>query len=299
MEEQLLESLCFDFDITHPYDYVVQLVQRFAPGNSALGRCAWAFINDRYYLLSEWRLMYSHRTVMQVMYTPHVIAAAAFYFARKFTHAEIPKRPDGREWWEEYGVKIEQLRGAVMMMVDVYNTLPHLKYHGQYPASVVSPQEQQKENSHQNGTTAEEDVEMKDAASTPADSATQMVTEDQEKVTLPALISPKLAPSQPELPKSSKGRSPTTSARGRSPGRPSRGRDTYRPGDRSRSRSVGRGKPPRGVDRYVPSIQRRGTDTYIPSRSPRKRPNDENSPSQGREKRRRTPDEDISEGEIR
>ena len=48
MEEQLLESLCFDFDITHPYDYVVQLVQRFAPGNSALGRCAWAFINDRY-----------------------------------------------------------------------------------------------------------------------------------------------------------------------------------------------------------------------------------------------------------
>ena len=47
-EEHLLEALCFDFDIKHSYDYVVQLVQRFAPGNSTLGRCAWAFINDRY-----------------------------------------------------------------------------------------------------------------------------------------------------------------------------------------------------------------------------------------------------------
>lgn len=47
-EEFLLESLCFDFDITHPYDDVVQLVKQYSPGNSALGKCAWAFINDRY-----------------------------------------------------------------------------------------------------------------------------------------------------------------------------------------------------------------------------------------------------------
>jgi protein BUR2 len=46
-EEHLLEALCFDFDITHPYDYLVDLVQRFAPGNKALGKCGWAFINDR------------------------------------------------------------------------------------------------------------------------------------------------------------------------------------------------------------------------------------------------------------
>jgi len=46
-EEYLLEALCFDFDITHPYDYVVQLVLQYSPGNSTLGKCAWAFINDR------------------------------------------------------------------------------------------------------------------------------------------------------------------------------------------------------------------------------------------------------------
>jgi hypothetical protein len=54
---------------------------------------------------------------MQVMYPPHVIAAAAFYFARKFTHTEVPRSADGKEWWEQYGVKIENLRGTVLAMV--------------------------------------------------------------------------------------------------------------------------------------------------------------------------------------
>jgi protein BUR2 len=54
---------------------------------------------------------------MQIMYPPHVIAAAAFYFARKFTHTELPHDVDGKEWWEQYGVKIENLRGTTFMMV--------------------------------------------------------------------------------------------------------------------------------------------------------------------------------------
>jgi len=47
-EEHLLEALCFDFDVTHPYEYLTKLVHRFCSGNSVLGKCAWAFINDRY-----------------------------------------------------------------------------------------------------------------------------------------------------------------------------------------------------------------------------------------------------------
>ena len=53
----------------------------------------------------------SHRALMQIIYPAHVIAAAAFYFARKFTHTQIRKNPDGKEWWEQYGVRIEDLRG--------------------------------------------------------------------------------------------------------------------------------------------------------------------------------------------
>jgi hypothetical protein len=42
-----MEQLCFDFDVVHPYEYLVNLVKWFAAGNSALGKCAWAFMNDR------------------------------------------------------------------------------------------------------------------------------------------------------------------------------------------------------------------------------------------------------------
>ena len=102
MEEYLVEALCFDFDITHPYDEVVQLVRRFVPRNSALENCAWAFVNDRY----EMQLIISHRTVMQI----HNVSFA--YDRRRFTKTEIPRSAmDGKEWWEEYGVKIEHLRG--------------------------------------------------------------------------------------------------------------------------------------------------------------------------------------------
>ena len=50
---------------------------------------------------------------MQVMYPSHVIAAAAFYFASKFTKSEVPRTSDGKEWWQEYGVNLESLRGIV------------------------------------------------------------------------------------------------------------------------------------------------------------------------------------------
>ena len=48
---------------------------------------------------------------MQIMYPPRVIAAAAFYFARKFSGTEIAKEEGSVEWWEEYGVRLEDLRG--------------------------------------------------------------------------------------------------------------------------------------------------------------------------------------------
>ena len=249
----------------------------------------------------------SHRTVMQVMYTPHVIAAAAFYFARKFTHTEVHTGDEGKEWWEQYGVKIDQLRDAVLMMVEIYNTLPHLNYQGKYPSSAVSPPDHHKERLHENGTTSE-DVEMKDAApNTPAET-TQLRTEPKETPSTQPIMSPKVRPSVSSSPKSTRITSPPPRERGRSPARAPRGRDVYRPNERSRSRgghasrsnSRSARRVPRGVDRYVPPASSRERDSYIPPRrSPRKRPNDENSPVRGREKRKRSPEEEMSEGEIR
>ena len=52
----------------------------------------------------------SHRTTIQIQYPAHVIAAAAFYFARKFTATVLLPRLGDKEWWEEYGVKLEDLK---------------------------------------------------------------------------------------------------------------------------------------------------------------------------------------------
>jgi protein BUR2 len=120
-EELLMEQLCFDFEVIHPYDYLVGLVKRFASGNSVLGKCAWAFINDRYICLplslvaiggSCLETDGSLRTLMQVMYPAHVIAASSFYFAKKHTQTIIPKSPEEKEWYEEYSVRLEDLRGT-------------------------------------------------------------------------------------------------------------------------------------------------------------------------------------------
>jgi len=48
---------------------------------------------------------------MQLIYPAHVIAASSFYFARKHTQTVVPKSPDGKEWYEQYHVKLEDLRG--------------------------------------------------------------------------------------------------------------------------------------------------------------------------------------------
>jgi hypothetical protein len=251
---------------------------------------------------------------MQIMYPPHVIAAAAFYFARKFTKTEVTRGMDGKEWWEIYGVKIENLRGmvlcngfdidAIMLMVDTYNTLPQLKYQGKYPPSMVSPQEAAQHSAEENRGSPMQVVSTEEIrAAFTTENGNAIGNEDPEasKPPIPKASSPERAP-----PSSS----PVRVDRGRSPRPRNRGMDSYRPrspdqyrsqsrGSRSNSHSK-RGSHARSrVDRYVSPERRfsgRERDVYIP---PRKRSYDDNSP-RGRDKRRRSiPEGDMSEGEVR
>jgi hypothetical protein len=184
-----------------------------------------------------------------------------------------------------------------MMMVETYETLPHLKYLGKYPSHIVTPT-----NPHK---------------STPQQSASETLIRE-----------PSTSPLRPLVPKASTSKSspqPSSSRKNgyvprkdpsTSPGRKQggmaspetkRGRsmertgsrnslvDSYRPSrEGSRSSSWGR-LPPRGIDRYSPE-QRRGLDSYVPRR---KRSVDVwDDP--GRAKRTRdSEDRDISEGEVR
>ena len=222
---------------------------------------------------------------MQIMYPPRVIAAAAFYFARKFTGTEIPKEPDSKEWWEHYGVKVEHLRGisslkervdvdAVMMMVETYSALPQLRYQGKYPPSMVSPPETGKETPQQNGK-----------------------EEPNGKPSSP-IRSPVRSPVRKPSPSPRVGRTSRTLVDSYRPSSPNRASKRSRGSSRSRSR----GPRPHTVDRYISlDLRRREKDSYIPRDAdtyipPRKRSIDDDS-IHGREKRKRS--EEVEEGEIR
>ena len=255
----------------------------------------------------------SRRTVMQVMYPAHVIAAAAFYFARKFTQTEVSKCADGKEWWEDYGVKIENLRGtalsltglmldSLMMMVELYEMLPQLQYQGKYPNSMVSPNETGKDTPQHNETTLQEDISQENGSKTEnLESKTEENgTSNQENRD----ISPAKSPPAADSP--NRRRSSITSLRddrGRSPRRkidsyvPSR---DSRSSDRRPSDSRGRGS---SYSRYVsPEKRRRSGDYYHPHgdySSKRRRSIHDGEPDSSPEKRRKSDEGEMSEGEIR
>jgi hypothetical protein len=152
-----------------------------------------------------------------------------------------------------------------MMMVETYQTLPHLKYLGKYPSHIVSPTYHNKSTSQHNGS----ETPVREQSTSPLPPLEP----------IPSSTKPSLQPPSPrrngdlprKAPSTSPGRkrAPTASPetkRGRSMER--RGSrnslvDSYRP-SREGSRSSSQGRlPPRGVDRYSPE-RRREVDSYVP-----------------------------------
>lgn len=68
MEEVLLETICFDIEVEHPYRYLLALGDKHNLNQEVL-QASWAFIND------------SLRTPICVIYKPERVAQAALYFA--------------------------------------------------------------------------------------------------------------------------------------------------------------------------------------------------------------------------
>jgi hypothetical protein len=190
-----------------------------------------------------------------------------------------------------------------MMMVDTYSSLPHLRYQGNYPSSMVSPQETGKDTPQQNGTNDEEAKVETPKNIVDIDTTVKKESQSEEigediSPTPKASVPPQSSPHKRSV-------SPVRADRGQ---RSSRIIDSYRPSSpnrkpskpREKSRSRSRGHRP--IDRYSSSNLRRSnskTDSYIPP--PRKRSIDEDS-TQGREKRKRnssSEEREMSEGEVR
>ena len=187
-----------------------------------------------------------------------------------------------------------------MLMIETYNDLPTLKYSGKYPSSIVSPPDTGKTTPLDNRP--EKQQQLVETKAVEEANGRKISSEDFEVKSSPVKsISPR----------------PTTSPRRRSTISPSAGRspshrliDSYRPGSprptrqrenrRSRSREGGH-QSSATFDRYSSSDVRhrdtRKVDTYIPS--DRKRSTEDSGSNQGREKRSKNEEGEMSEGEIR
>ncbi|KAJ5338466.1 hypothetical protein N7452_005194 [Penicillium brevicompactum] len=108
-ESVMLEFLSFDLQLESPYrvlwEYTCYLgVQE----NRALKHSSWAFLNDSTY------------TVICLQFPPRVIAAASLYAAARHAKISFPDDAEGRPWWEQFDVRLEDLIRACTTIVEIY-----------------------------------------------------------------------------------------------------------------------------------------------------------------------------------
>ncbi|CAG7990798.1 unnamed protein product [Penicillium olsonii] len=125
-ESVMLEYLSFDLQLESPYrilwEYTCYLgVQE----NRALRNSSWAFLSDSTY------------TVLCLQYPPRVIAAAALYAAARHSKVAFPDDAQGRPWWEQLDVRLDDLIRACSTIVQIYERVQQ-SHNKNYPEFAIS-----------------------------------------------------------------------------------------------------------------------------------------------------------------
>lgn len=125
-ESVMLEYLCFDLQVESPYrilwDYSVFLG---VGDNRALRHSTYSFLNDSTY------------TVLCLQFPPRVIAAAALYAAARHCKVAFPDDAEGRPWWEQIDVRLDDLIRACTFIVKIYERVQQSLSKG-YPEFALS-----------------------------------------------------------------------------------------------------------------------------------------------------------------
>lgn len=125
-ESVMLEFLCFDLQLESPYrilwDYALFLG---VSDNRPLRHAAYAFLNDSTY------------TVLCLQFPPRVIAAAALYAAARHCQVAFPDDSQGRSWWDQMDVRVDDLIRACKLIVKIYERVQQNLSKG-YPDFAVS-----------------------------------------------------------------------------------------------------------------------------------------------------------------
>lgn len=107
-EELLLEALCFDLVIEHPYTLLKEYLRQFG-GGADVAKSAWACTND------------SYRTMMHLLFDRTSIAVACLYYASIFSR-QVLEDVDGKPWYLTLNVDTDKLMAIVKMLIDLYET---------------------------------------------------------------------------------------------------------------------------------------------------------------------------------
>lgn len=108
-ESIMLEFLCFDLQLESPYRILWEYSLFLGVAeNRPLRHAAYAFLNDSTY------------TVLCLQFPPRVIAAAALYAAARHCQVAFPDDSQGRPWWDQLDVRVEDLIRACKLIVRIY-----------------------------------------------------------------------------------------------------------------------------------------------------------------------------------
>ncbi|KAF9284854.1 RNA polymerase II C-terminal domain kinase beta subunit [Mortierella antarctica] len=97
-EKMVLESICFDFRIIHPYKYVIKFTKMLNASKN-VARQAWNIARD------------SYKIGVCLEYPPHTIAAGSIYLASKLLEEPLKERIYGEPWMKVLKVRSVDLEG--------------------------------------------------------------------------------------------------------------------------------------------------------------------------------------------
>lgn len=156
-EGLMLEYLCFDLQLESPYrilwEYSLFLN---VSENRPLRHAAYAFLNDSTY------------TVLCLQFPPRVIAAAALYAAARHSQVAFPDDAEGRPWWVQIDVRVEDLIRACQLIVKIYERVQQNLSKG-YPDFSISDADSNDPTRlfHSNPTSAPEPASQPSSLNTP------------------------------------------------------------------------------------------------------------------------------------
>ncbi|WBW74385.1 P-TEFB associated cyclin, cyclin T Pch1 [Schizosaccharomyces osmophilus] len=111
-EEIILEALCFDFKVDHPFNDLMRLIQKHASDHKNLTKVAWTYIND------------STRSISCLLFPSKVIAAAAFQYGLEKTKTSLPLDEAGTSLWLlDYNVSMDDIHAVMNLIHSLYRQI--------------------------------------------------------------------------------------------------------------------------------------------------------------------------------